>query len=45
MLREKREKKRDVWESQCEESKQVRINDIETSFFPLLSEVALLLQT
>lgn len=22
-----------MWESQCEESKQVRINDIETSFF------------
>lgn len=31
--REKKGRKRDVWESQCEESKQVRINDIETSFF------------
>lgn len=33
MLREKKGRKRDVWESQREESKQVRINDIETSFF------------
>lgn len=23
-----------MWESQCEESKQVRINDVETSFSP-----------
>lgn len=40
-----RERKEDVWESQREESKQVRINDIETSFFPLFSELTLLWQT
>lgn len=31
----KKERKRDVWESQREESKQARINDTQTSFFPL----------
>lgn len=31
----KKEKTRDVWESQREESKQVRINDTQTGFFPL----------
>lgn len=31
--REKKGRKGDVWESQREESKQVRINDTETSFF------------
>lgn len=42
----KKGRKRDVWESQCEESKQVRINDIETSFFFFtLSELTLLWQT
>lgn len=30
-----------MWESQCEESKQVRINDMETCFFQLFSEVVL----
>lgn len=31
----KKERKRDVWESQREESKQARINDTQTSFFLL----------
>lgn len=34
-LAKKKEKTRDVWESQREESKQVRINDTQTGFFPL----------
>lgn len=33
--KKKKERKRDVWESQREESKQARINDTQTSFFPL----------
>lgn len=40
----KKGRKRDVWESQREESKQVRINDTETSFC-LFPEVALLWRT
>lgn len=32
---DKKKRKRDVWESQREESKQARINDTQTSFFPL----------